>query len=356
MERKHYIDNIRWMTVVLVVIYHVFYIFNAVGVLGGIGNFSEVQYQDAILYLLYPWFMVLLFVLAGMSARFALDKKQDGFIKSRTVKLLVPSTLGLFVFQWILGYMNIYIGGGLDSIPGFILYPICVLSGTGPLWFAQMLWLFSVLLVLVRKIDRKDMLWSLGRKANIPVLLGLGIVVWLSNLILNVPVITVYRFGIYPVAFFLGYFVFSHEEVMERVERMKWVTLPAAVIMGIAYVIVYFGDNYAEPAILYNPFTNSYLWISVLAILGSFRAWMNRTNAFFSYMNRSNYGIYVLHYIVLMPICILLKKISMPPVAIYAIVLVAIMPLTLGLYEVMRRIPVIRFLVLGIKKQNKKVQ
>ena len=52
--RKYYLDNIRWMTVVLVVIYHVIYMFNGVQLFGVIGPFSKVQYQDVFLYLVYP--------------------------------------------------------------------------------------------------------------------------------------------------------------------------------------------------------------------------------------------------------------------------------------------------------------
>ncbi len=58
--RKYYLDNIRWMTIVLVVIYHVIYMFNGIVVDGVIGPFSERQYQDGIQYILYPWFMMLL--------------------------------------------------------------------------------------------------------------------------------------------------------------------------------------------------------------------------------------------------------------------------------------------------------
>ncbi len=43
--RKKYIDNMRWITVVLVVIYHVIYMFNGVGVLGGAGALSKTQYR-----------------------------------------------------------------------------------------------------------------------------------------------------------------------------------------------------------------------------------------------------------------------------------------------------------------------
>ena len=46
--RKLYIDNIRWITVVLVVLYHVIYMFNGIETFGVIGPFSDVQYQDAV--------------------------------------------------------------------------------------------------------------------------------------------------------------------------------------------------------------------------------------------------------------------------------------------------------------------
>ena len=124
--RKYYLDNIRWMTVVLVVIYHVIYMFNGVQLFGVIGPFSKVQYQDFFLYLVYPWFMTLLFVVSGMSARYYLENHSvKEFIKTRTRKLLVPSTIGLFVFQWILGYYNMKIGGAMDSmaaVPRVVLY------------------------------------------------------------------------------------------------------------------------------------------------------------------------------------------------------------------------------------------
>ena len=111
--RKSYIDNIRWLTVILVVLYHVIYMFNGIETFGVIGPFAKVQYQDAFQYIVYPWFMLLLFLVSGMSARFALNNRSaKEFIRNRTRKLLVPSTLGLLVFWWILGYYNLQIGGG----------------------------------------------------------------------------------------------------------------------------------------------------------------------------------------------------------------------------------------------------
>ena len=163
--RKHYVDNIRWMTVVFVVIYHVIYMYNGV-IQGGVaGPFHAVQYQDAVQYVLYPWFMVLLFIVSGMCARYYLEKHTDReFVRSRTRKLLVPSTIGLFVFQWIQGYFNMAFSNAFDTmpgqIPGVIRYLIMVVSGTGVLWYIQVLWIVSMLLLVVRKLE-KDRLYHI---------------------------------------------------------------------------------------------------------------------------------------------------------------------------------------------------
>mgnify|MGYP000767995903 CR=1 FL=1 len=73
--RKPYIDNIRSVT--------------------------AFHGQDALQYLLYPWFMVILFILSGMCSRFYLEKHTEKeYIRARTRKLLVPSTIGVLVFGW----------------------------------------------------------------------------------------------------------------------------------------------------------------------------------------------------------------------------------------------------------------
>ena len=117
--RKHYIDNIRWITVVIVLIYHVFYMYNAEGVLGGVGRITDlpVQYYDIFQYLVYPWFMPILFLIAGISSKIYLDSHTDKeFIRTRTTKLLVPSTIGLFVFWFLQGYISMHIGEAFSDL------------------------------------------------------------------------------------------------------------------------------------------------------------------------------------------------------------------------------------------------
>ena len=173
--RKHWIDNLRWVTVLLVLLYHVIYFFNNKGVFGGIGGWGAYpewhQYQDVVMYILYPFFMPLLFLLAGISARYALEKQTGKeWFRARTRKLLVPGTIGLFVFQWMTGYFNTLVAGRgaeLAAAPGPGKYIMCALSGIGPLWFIQLLWLLCLVLLLIRALDRKDKFWNAcGRLAD----------------------------------------------------------------------------------------------------------------------------------------------------------------------------------------------
>ncbi len=360
MTRKIYLDHIRTGTVLMVVVYHVFYLFNAQGVLGGFGGFSDVQYQDAILYVLYPFFMVLLFLIAGISARYSLMKKTaKEFINSRTAKLLVPSTLGLFVFYWICGFFNVAISGSWsmmpDEMPLIAKYLICVLSGIGPLWFAQMLWLFSLSLLLIRKIDKNNKFYDFCGKANLPVIISFVLLMWGSAQILNTPIITVYRFGIYYTAFLLGYFVFSHDKVQDCLAKYSVWFLAAALVSCVAYVIYWFGKNYASDECLQDWTTAVYLWVCVLAVMGCGKRWFDKKNQVMDYLIKRSFGIYALHYTAMLFLCCaMIYYMNLPVALIYIIAIIGIFAMSIGLYELISRIPVLRYLVLGERRKKQR--
>lgn len=354
--RKVWMDNLRAGTVVLVFVYHVFYLFNASGVFGGVGCFTEIQYQDAVLYFIYPWFMILLFALAGAAARYSLEKRSPRqFIASRTRKLLVPSTLGLFVFQWIVGYLNMKNGGGLEQISagipegvrGLVLYLIAVVSGTGPLWFAQLLWIYCLLLVLLRKVDRKDRLHALCGEAGMGAILAAGLLLWGGAQVLNAPLITVYRFGVYFAAFLLGYCLLSCERAQELLKKWRWSLLAAAVAMGVGFVVLNWGRNFTDYAILGSFYTNAYAWIATLAAIGCAQAWLDRETKASRWLVSKSWGIYVCHYLPLLVAAIWLNGTGLPAAAVYLLAALLGGIGTLALYELLRRIPVVKYLVLG---------
>lgn len=268
--RKPYLDNIRWTVVLLVLVYHVCYLFNGAGVPGGIPEAANIPAFDALAYMVYPWFMALLFVVAGVSARYSLQKRTGKqFIKERADKLLVPSTLGLFVIHWITGYFNMY------------------------------------------------------------------------------------RFGIYFASFLIGYYVFFHDEVQKILEKACLPLLCLAVAGAVCYTFYYFGSNYTSPECLQSVVTNLYLWIVILAVFGCFRRYFNRETSFTRYMTGSSFGIYILHYPILLGTgCVLHTYFHLPAVWNYGIALMAEMVMTFAVYEGIKRIPVVRYLVLGIRSRK----
>lgn len=352
--RKVYLDNIRWATVVLVLIYHVAYIFNGISVMGGIQEVKSLAAFDMLTYIVYPWFMVLLFVVAGMSARYSLQKRTGKqFLRERAVKLLLPSTVGLFAVHWTTGLLNIKIGGGLAYIPTSLVYPIAAISGTGPLWFIQMLFLFSCVLLVLRKLDKADRIWKLCGRVNLASILLLFLVIWGAAQLLNLPVLSMYRFGIYFAAFLIGYYIFSHESVQERIEKIRLPMLAAAVIGAVVYTACYYGSDYTAPQCLQSIYTNLYLWVVVLAVMGCAKKYGNCQTAFTQYMTEASFGIYVLHYPVLLAVCCLLHyHCNFPAIWNYVIALMLGFAGTIGFYEAVKRIPGVRFVVLGQIKQG----
>jgi peptidoglycan/LPS O-acetylase OafA/YrhL len=370
---------LRWVTVLLVLLYHVIYFYNNKGVFGGVGGFGDgPQYQDVLMYILYPWFMPLLFLLAGISSRYSLERHSaKEWFKSRTLKLLVPSTIGLFVFQWITGYFNTLVARetALASVKQPALYFLWVISGTGPLWFIQDLWLFSLLLLLIRKIrgsaksskstasqfdDSDTRKFSIfNSQFSILWIVLLGLLFWLGEqtLIMNPRpesadgLYNLYKPFFYLIPFLMGYFIFSRDELQEAV-RKAWIPLMAcAVVSGIALIVTTWGENNTTPEYLSSPLNCLYGWLMCLAMMGWFNARFDGTNTFAGYMTRSSFGFYIVHYMIIASIgSIMFYHTQLPPVAMYLILTIAVFTLSPLLYEGLRRIPFIRWCVFGIKK------
>ncbi len=358
-ERKHYLDNIRWITVIIVIIYHIIYMFNCSGVFNNFPIESDYPILDSFCVFVYPWFMCLLFIVSGISSRLALSKRTTKeFIRDRRKRILLPSICGIFIYGWIATYItnqftDTFDGNG-DNIPAIAKYIIYALFGIGPLWFAHVVFVGSLLLIIVKKIDKDDKFWNKCGNTGYIVLLLLTAAVWGSSFILNAPLIEVYRFGIYLFMFFLGYFVFSHDEVIEKLKKIAVPLGIAALAAGIGYTVFYYGKDYTQKAILKGAFTNIYLWLMCLAVLGISARFLNFNNKFTSYMNKNNFAFYVLHYTVLVVSAYLSVTYVKPTVFAvnYIVMIVSSLTILPLLTEIIKRIPVLRKIVLGISKQK----
>ena len=362
--RKYYLDNIRWITVVIVVFYHVLYMYNAEGILGGLGKITNLTSQpyDIFMYFVYPWFMPVLFIVAGISSRLFLERHTDKeFVKSRTLKLLVPSTIGLFAFQFIQGYVSMSLGTAFADlaaagVPKPVIFLIMVASGSGVLWFVHLLWIYSMILVLLKKIEQGRLLKT-GAKTPMWMIALFYFPIWGAAQILNTPIIAVYRVGFYFVFFMLGYYVFSNDEVMEKLKNHAILLIISGVavciIFSILYFVVYGGMNYADKPVNRGPLYAACAYLGSLAMFGGMARFGDFGNSFTKWMSRKSFGLYVFHYLGISSVALFIAKPGILPAAVcYLLSLAAGFVFGYGLYEIISRIPFFRWAVLGIRKEK----
>lgn len=353
----------------MVLIYHVFYNYNAVGVFGAISTgFAEVQWQDVVCSALNPWFMPLMFLVAGASSRYALSRRTtEQFRRERTRKLLIPSTVGLFVFGWVLGVVNTLAVGGFDALPAevplFVKYLISVASGTGHLWFIQDLFGFSLLLLIVRKILKDE---SVDKWINKLTDKGLGVItlallplLWIvaqtqiDNPSPAMGLLNLYRPIYYFVIFLVGYYIFSSERMHNLLARWWGWLAGVAVVAGVGFCATFYGEDYTLPAAVQSLWCSLFCWAMMLAMMGGFKRHCDHTSKVATYMTRSSFGIYIVHMTVCSSACILLKTSGLPVWCIYALALLATFVGSVVVWEVMRRIPFVRWAVFGISHKTR---
>ena len=92
------------------------------------------------------------------------------------------------------------------------------------------------------------------------------------------PVITVYRFGIYLLMFFFGYYIFSNDEIINKLEKIANQLAVITLVFGIVFSILNYGVNFGTNEFLTDIFTNIYLWLVVLSAFAMGKKYLNFSN------------------------------------------------------------------------------
>ena len=354
-SRKYFIDNIRSTAVLIVIVYHVIYLFNSAGVPKTIGG-TGIQAFDVFLYFVSPWIMNIMFLLAGISAGYSLQKRNGKeFFNERVQKLLLTFVGGMFLLAWINGWVadQYFDTFGENDVPAFIKYLIYCLH-IGPLWFNLQLFIVSIVLLIILKIDRRDRLWTFAGKANIFTLIVLVLPFWGSSFVLNVPVLTMFRNGIYIFVFLAGYYLFSQDKIQEIIVKFRLLFLSIGLALAVSNVYYFFGQNYTEDNCFRHPLTNIYAWIMMLGILGCFRKHFNKTNKFLDYLKSRSFFWYLTHMPIMAFIAYFITtKFTLPMMLNYILILIITLVLTVIFCEIVRLIPILRYLLFGIKREKK---
>lgn len=218
LSRKHYIDNLRNLTILLLFPVHTFMIWNDFGSRFYIWV-KESRLLSTLIVLINPWFMPLLFVLAGISARYGLEKRTvKEFVVQRVRKLLIPffiCTVFLVPFQTLYARKYFYhYAGGVLSHWGYFFTHFTDLSGydgcftPGQLWFILFLFFISMIGLIVFRVFSYEKVSVLFQRLPFFALLFMFVPVWGMYYLGN---FNGYSVGKYLALFLLGYYLLSND-------------------------------------------------------------------------------------------------------------------------------------------------
>lgn len=357
MERKYYIDNLRWLAILLLFPFHAAQIWSG----GEYSGFYIWSHTNTVLYVfstfVYPWYMTFLFAIAGMSCKYALLKRTNKqFVAERTKKLLIPFFFGLLALVPVMTYtaevfFNGYTGTYWQQY-GLFFTKETDLTGyhggftPGHLWFLLYLFIISLTALLVILLQKKCL--PEFRVGNVPYFLIILLFVpeWLFQYVLNIGGKSL---GQFMILFLFGYYILSEESILQKLKRYRFVSLAVCILSGSLYTYLYCFEDIRNIwiTVLYIFFG----WMGIITLLGMGQSKLNVRNRFSVYLTQASFPVYILHMPVLVAAGFFVLK--LPAGAAWQFLLIVLISLiaTFLIYEIVKRVPVLRFF-LGITKHK----
>ena len=300
--RKHYIDNLRWIILLILIPYHTAQAWNVWGEPNYI-TFEGNRWISSIVVFFSPYFMPLLFVLAGVSTKFALQKRTvKEYLMERVKRLLVPLLFGTIVIMPIMTYLadkfNCSYSGGLLQHYTIFFTKYTDLIGAdggfslGQFWFLLYLLTISILgagiIALLQRFIEKS-------EKRIPfwvvVLLGLPLPLLSELLSIGGKSLAEYTY-----LFMLGYYVFADEKIISKAEKNCWFVFSIGLVATIlnVYLFIWVDNEF----ILLNTIAKYVSeWGMVIALIGLAKKYLNFSGRVSNYMSKRSFQFYIYHFI-----------------------------------------------------------
>jgi peptidoglycan/LPS O-acetylase OafA/YrhL len=261
-----------------------------------------------------PWFMPLLFLLAGISSFYAISSQNNSigkitekYIKERILRLLLPFLTGIILYIPLMTYISDKLHNGYSK--GFFAHYSVFFTrftdfsgadgGFTPahLWFILYLFVISLISLAViipqRNFCQKQPL-NTNKNRELPLifLIFSGAIPLLVKDIINIGGKSLTQ---YLAIFLLGYFVFSRESVIEKLCKYRHLLLVLTAFAGILFGVGIgnFGDVFVD---ILGGF---YGWLFVLSALAVALNYFNSTGKIRLFMRKYSFLIYQIHYPVL---------------------------------------------------------
>ena len=306
--RHHFLDWVRVLAFLLLILYHTGMFFNT----WGFHLKNPVTSSDFEIWmsLVNPWRLSLLFFVSGAGVSFATRNRTFGdFAKERITRLLIPLLFGIFVIVPPQIYIERLVSEGYtgnylsfySKVFELIPYPKGNISWHH-LWFVVYLLVFSLIAIpLFKVLKSKQLLTSKWSTALIILPLSLSYLFlrdkWPTthNLVSDW-----FNFTFSFLIFIIGYIFGNQEDIWNRLEKKRFLNLGTGIFL-ILFSVFYdavFGplsDKILWVKIFNSVFKITFIFCTILGIIGFAKHYLNFENEFIKYCNRAVYPFYILH-------------------------------------------------------------
>jgi hypothetical protein len=315
------------------------------------------------------WAMPLLFVVSGAAVFYALRQRgAGGFLVDRALRLLVPLGLGVFTHvMWQVYLERLSHGQFRGSFAEFVPRYFQGVYGSGGnfawtglhLWFLELLFLFSLVLLpafaWLQRGAGRALLARLGDRLArgggvyllaLPVLLAL--VVPTPGSLWSDRIFGGFNLLAHACFFASGFLLVSSDRLYDRVRRLRRASLALAAVLGSGVGMAWPRAGELVPGTLTSALLLAGLavvsWAAVLAFLGFGIQGRTPPTPLLGLANEAVLPVYVLHQTVILGVGFLVVRQALPDLAKWALIAAGSAICCLGLYLLVRRIPVLRFL------------
>lgn len=358
-RRRTDIDGLRNLAICYLFVFHTARVFDATE-----GYYVEGTPTGWTTFLVQasPWFMPLLFVLAGMSSRYALARRPlRAYLRERWLRLGVPLLFGLVVLVPPQAYLGMLAHEGTaPAYPEFLAGYVrdwSDLSGYRGSFTPGQLWFLLFLLVISLAVGPVMARFSHARVGGL--VTGARLVV--------VPVVGLAILGLAPDLggknllvdagwVLLGWVLAADDAIADRLARQRhvWGAAAGVGLTAVALLVMH-GDAARATGLTLLALGLGYLtvtWLAVLAALAYGRRYLTGGGPSSPWLSRAGMPVYVLHQTVLVAVAYVVVAQPWPvPVAFSAIALGSAAA-TFGLYVLLARVPAIA-LLLGAKPERR---
>lgn len=384
--RYYYIDNLRVMVIMLVILLHLAVTYS------GLGRwyYNEEHSQGFFSHIFFSLFqtfaqgfsMGLLFLVAGYFTPGAFDRKGFGrFVKDRCRRLGLPSLFFMLVVTPFICWVEVpspaFTFGAssfLDYYRQYLMSAGLRLLGVGPMWFALALLVFSVVYALLRTILPQTAGSGAQRDtSSFNALAALVLIIAAGAFLLRLvfPLGTIFwgmqlcYFSQYIILFIAGILAYrtNYFEHITSAVGKKW--LAAGIIAGFTGPFVMrwavgsynFSTRTVDMKAAFASFAGGISWPSIsfalwesfvavsmtVGLLALFRDKFNSGGSISRKLSDSAFAVYMFHPPIIIAVTLLMQTIFLAPVLKWAIASAISVPLCFLLaYYVLLRVPVLK--------------